>query len=865
MPIQRLLIFLLFATTVVNGPKPVWATEPDAPIALIGGRLLTQTDQGNLTGDIVIHDGKILAVGAGIEIPANARRIDVNGLTVTPGLIDVRSTLWLTPAAAREAASDGRLNALDGVDPLSEDWREVARQGVTAVYVQPSGNLGGSGAVLAVAPSDSVDTLVIRSVAGGQATLGTTGTSTTSRHRFTQYDRIKKAFDAAKKYGEQKTKYAEYQAKQKKAAADDAKKKKADSADKKKKKDESSATSDKEKNDNKEKKPAADTAAAKSKTTSSTVKPPTKPTPDPAKDFLLRVLSREVPLRIEAHREDDIAHVLKLADEFSMRIVLEGASYPRAQLQQLIDRRTNLVLGPIVQLESSPSYRKGRGDDWLTSLTSDGLRWALSTFGEQPRTSRLLRVQAAAAVALGVQPQRVLQAITSDAAAILGVDDRLGTLAKGKRADVVVFAGDPLDPATPVRLTISEGKVVYEAGTATPTPIVAMAEEHLPTLLPESYVIKSTRLLRKGTWQPGRFLMRNGKIVALAPDKKLPISIPVYDLGAAPVTSGLLVAHGSLSATASIDDRSEADASNIQAADAYDPSDPRVTKLLEAGFLRVAFSPGSTNVVAGAVCQVRIGAANPVRGNVVAMKFVLSAKARDAARYPGSLAGQVELMREVLQAKGVRSRLFAPVAIEQALLDERKQRIKSVLRKRTTALFEANSSAEIRAAIRLVERFEIRGVLVSPDDVSPFIDDLKRLDIGVVARPVRTGDYDRYVDGLAKASTAGVHIAFGSTADEDGRMTAALAVSAGMSREAALSGLTAGGAKLLGMPINSCALVVGAPGDFVVWNGSPLDLRCRPTNVVVDGKIAFATTAPGDSESNQPEAASLGQVNSEGP
>jgi imidazolonepropionase-like amidohydrolase len=392
-----------------------------------------------------------------------------------------------------------------------------------------------------------------------------------------------------------------------------------------------------------------------------------------------------------------------------------------------------------------------------------------------------------------------------------------------------------------------------------------MAEEHLPTLLPESYVIKSTRLLRKGTWQPGRFLMRNGKIVALAPDKKLPISIPVYDLGAAPVTSGLLVAHGSLSATASIDDRSEADASNIQAADAYDPSDPRVTKLLEAGFLRVAFSPGSTNVVAGAVCQVRIGAANPVRGNVVAMKFVLSAKARDAARYPGSLAGQVELMREVLQAKGVRSRLFAPVAIEQALLDERKQRIKSVLRKRTTALFEANSSAEIRAAIRLVERFEIRGVLVSPDDVSPFIDDLKRLDIGVVARPVRTGDYDRYVDGLAKASTAGVHIAFGSTADEDGRMTAALAVSAGMSREAALSGLTAGGAKLLGMPSNSCALVVGAPGDFVVWNGSPLDLRCRPTNVVVDGKIAFATTAPGDSESNQPEAASLGQVNSEGP
>jgi len=860
----RLLSFLLIAITVVNGPLSGGAAEPDVPIALIGGRLLTQTDQGNLTGDILIHNGKIVAVGAGIEIPANARRIDVKGLTVTPGLIDVRSTLWLTQAAARETASDGRLNVLDGVDPLSEDWREVARQGVTAVYVQPSGSLGGSGAVLAVAPSESVDALVIRSAAGGQASLGTTGTSTTSRHRFTQYDRLKKAFASAKTYGEQKKKYAEYESKKKKADADkkkkaDAGKKKKADADKKKKTDadkkkktgsdsktkkkaEPSPTPDKKKSDDKAKKPAD----AKS----TTAKPPTKPTPDPAKDFLLKVLSGDIPLRIEAHREDDVAHVFKLADEFNkMRIILEGASYPRAQLQHLIKRRTNLVLGPIVQLESLPSYRKGRGDGWLSSLTSDGVRWALATFGEQPRTSRLLRVQAAAAVAAGIEPQRVLKAVTSDAAAILGVDDQLGVLAKGKRADVVVFAGDPLDPATPVRMTLSGGKIVYEANTGTPPEVVAMAQRHLPTSLPKTFVIKSTRLLRKGRWQAGRFLVRNRKIVTLAPDEELASGIPVYDLGAAPVTSGLLIAHSSLGAASSIDDSSEADASNIQAADAYNPNDPRVTKLLEAGFLRVAFSPGSTNVLAGAVCQVRLGAANPVRANVYAMKFVLTGTSRTTSRYPATLAGQVELIRAVLEGKESQSRLFAPVAIQQLLLDERKQRIKSVLRKRTTALFEANSATEIRAAIQLIERFQIRGTLLNPDDVTPFIDDLKRLDIGIVARPVRVGDYDRYVDGLAQASAAGVNIAFGSTARQDGRMTAALVMNAGMSHEAALRGLTDGGAKLLGMPGNTCALVGGAPADFVVWNGSPLNLRCRPSHVVIDGQLAFAAKASADSKS----------------
>jgi len=49
---------------------------------------------------------------------------------------------------------------------------------------------------------------------------------------------------------------------------------------------------------------------------------------------------------------------------------------------------------------------------------------------------------------------------------------------------------------------------------------------------------------------------------------------------------------------------------------------------------------------------------------------------------------------------------------------------------------------------------------------------------------------------------------------------------------------------------------VGAPADFVVWNGSPLDLRCRPSHVVIDGQLAFATKASADSKSNNGTAAS---------
>ncbi len=846
-------VFMLLVLLAASRTYVAVADTPDVPLALTGGRLLTQTDQGEFVGDIVINKGKIVAVGTKLDIPQDARRIDLRGQTVTPGLIDARSVLWLTPAAIREAASDGRLNVLDGIDPLAEDWREVARQGVTAVYVQPSGNLGGSGAVLAVAPGKSIGDLVIRADAGGQATLGTTGTSTTSRDRFAQYDRLKKAFEAAKKYGEQKRQFAEYQAKQKRAV-DDAKKKAAEAAKKK-------STDDQHKQTDAAKKTGGSDESNKKSAASTATKSPPEPTPDPAKEFLLKLLARKVPLRIEAHREDDIAHAYALADEFHLRIVLEGVSYPRKQLGQLVQRRTTMVLGPVLQLEGSASYRRGRGDQWLTSLTDHDSRWALATFGQQPRTSRLLRVQAAAAIAQGVSPEHVLRSITRDAAAVLGIDDQLGTLAVGKRADIAVFAGNPLEPATPVRLTLSRGKVVYEASSppSPPAPLHRRAANvDLPPTLPATFALKSTRILRKGTWRSGQVLVRNGKIAPVRAGQKLPSKISVYDLGDAPITPGFLVAHSDLGAASSIDDQSVPDASNIQAGDAYDPSDPDVTKLLEAGFLRVGFAPGSANVVAGAVCRVRLGAADPIRGKPCAIKFVLAGSARSTERFPGSLAGQVNFLRGILETRGtldrdgLRDRVFAPPAIQQAQRDARQQPIVSVLRRQSTALFQANSPTEIRAAIQLIEGFKLRGVLVNPDEIAPFIDDLVRLDIGVIARPVRVSDYDRYLDGLAAASAAGVPIAFGTPSSEEPRITAAMLVNAGMTGEAALAGLTSGGAKLMGMPDNTCELISGANADLVVWNGSPLNLGCRPQAVIVDGKLAFAAAEQGESESQSP-------------
>src|SRR2546423_1872768 len=71
------------------------------PLALVGGHILTQTDAGVVDGTIVVRDGKIIAAGPGVALPADAERIDVTGCVITPGLIDARSSLWLSAEAIR--------------------------------------------------------------------------------------------------------------------------------------------------------------------------------------------------------------------------------------------------------------------------------------------------------------------------------------------------------------------------------------------------------------------------------------------------------------------------------------------------------------------------------------------------------------------------------------------------------------------------------------------------------------------------------------------------------------------------------------------------------------------------------------------
>jgi imidazolonepropionase-like amidohydrolase len=324
------------------------------------------------------------------------------------------------------------------------------------------------------------------------------------------------------------------------------------------------------------------------------------------------------------------------------------------------------------------------------------------------------------------------------------------------------------------------------------------------------------------------------------------------------LTPGLVAGHTHLGLAGAIDDHAEADAGHVRAADVYDPQHRPVRALLEAGFTCAVFVPGPANVIAGSAGAARLGGPGPLPDSA-GVKFVLAASSREGGRrsdsalpplaairaqgperYPGSLAGQVELIEQALNGKAPPTELYLPRRVAEQIDAERRRRMADVLQRKQVALFESHTRAEVDAALQLIARYKLRGVLVGPEEVKPFLGEIKRLGVGIVARPPQAADYDRLGLELAEAAADGVPVAFAADSAQGPRTTAALAVNAGMPRPAAWRGLTGAAAQMAGLPESAGRLVAGGPADLVVWDGHPLDLRSRPLCVVAAGKVACA-------------------------
>lgn len=341
------------------------------------------------TADILVKDGKIAEIGAGLT--ADCPTFDAAGLHIYPGFVEAHCHIGLDGSGIGFEGDDcnemtdiltPQLRAIDGIYPQDPTFREALEAGVTTVCTGPgSANvLGGQFAVIKTA-GHRVDDMIVRPFAAMKCAFGE-NPKRCYRDK-NNYSRM----STAAKLREALMKAQEYDAK-KQAAGDD---------------------------------------------------PAKRPPLDVKLEALLPVLHGEVPLKAHAHRADDIFTAIRIAKEFGVRLTLEHVTEGHLIAEDLAKEDYPMAVGPSL---THASKFELRNKTFTTPgiLAKAGCRVSIITDSPVIPQS-YLPLCAALAVRAGMDPFDALRAITIRPAEHIGAADRVGSIERGKDADFVVMDG----------------------------------------------------------------------------------------------------------------------------------------------------------------------------------------------------------------------------------------------------------------------------------------------------------------------------------------------------------------------------------------------------------------------------------------
>ena len=171
------------------------------------------------------------------------------------------------------------------------------------------------------------------------------------------------------------------------------------------------------------------------------------------------VFRREIPLKAHAHRADDILTAIRIATEFGLDITIDHGTESHLIADEIKASGFPVIVGPEL---TSRSKIEVKNMNLRTNkvLSEAGILFAITT--DHPVTMlQYLPLCAGIAVKNGLSVEDGLKAITINAARICRVDDRVGSLKKGKDADIAIFTGNPMEVFTETLYTIVNGQVVY--------------------------------------------------------------------------------------------------------------------------------------------------------------------------------------------------------------------------------------------------------------------------------------------------------------------------------------------------------------------------------------------------------------------
>jgi imidazolonepropionase-like amidohydrolase len=399
------------------------ATDPRGVYALVGARLHPVSGPEIEAGTLVIDHGKIAAIGGReLRVPEGAPTIDLQGLDVWPGLIDAGTVLGLyeigslveTRDDADAAQVEPELRTSSALRPESELIPVTRSNGVLTAYVQPSGGLiSGQGCVI------ELNGWVPREmVLADEVALNVT----ISRPDFTTDDSVHVP----------------------RADAADARTKARDRLDAIAEEFRRALVYDKVR-------------------TEALARQASMPPPDPRLAALVPYAKGLKPVIFRASHRWEILAALKLADELKLKAIITGGSEAWKVANELKAAKVPVLIAGTHELpnEATDPYDAPYANP--ARLFEAGVPFAIrSRRGgpEQATASRNLPYEAASAVAFGLPESEALKAVTLSPAQILGIADQVGSLDVGKRANLVITAGNILQPTTEVKALFLDGKPV---------------------------------------------------------------------------------------------------------------------------------------------------------------------------------------------------------------------------------------------------------------------------------------------------------------------------------------------------------------------------------------------------------------------
>jgi imidazolonepropionase-like amidohydrolase len=365
-------------------------------IAITGGKVYPVSSAPIENGTVLMRDGKIVAVGANVTIPAEAQRIDATGKWVTPGLINSATQLGLVEVGqvtdTRNVTARGKDNisasftVWEGLNTNSVLIAPARREGVTNVVIMPGGQnlVSGQAAIISLGdgmPSDVVIRTPVAMVAQMQSNEGA-GTSA----RGELLVRLRELLEDTRAFMRNRAAFERAETREYAASRLDL-------------------------------------------------------------QAMIPVIEGRLPLLIAADRSTDIDAALRLAKQYDLKIMIGGGAEAWMLADRLAAAKVPVLTGAMNNIPGSFSHL-GQNQENAATLRKAGVQVIVIGNGpgdEETFNVRNIKQEAGNAVAYGMPWNDALRAVTLTPAEVFGVADRIGSLQAGRDANVVVWSGDPFE------------------------------------------------------------------------------------------------------------------------------------------------------------------------------------------------------------------------------------------------------------------------------------------------------------------------------------------------------------------------------------------------------------------------------------